>query len=148
MELRQTFEAAVNETLPLFGLAPVFAGEMEQPGLTSASPVNVLIGLTQGLRGNVLLGFSRTMAVRIVSAMMGGAPVESLDVMAKSALGELGNLLSASAVLKLNSPIPIQISPPTILLGDRLFLMISRVPAKVLQFRFEQDLLAIRVSVE
>lgn len=148
MELRNTFEAAVNETLPMFGLTPVFAGEMEQPGLTSANPVNVLIGLTQGLRGNVLLGFSRPSAVRVVSSMMGGMPVDSLDAMAKSALGELGNLLSASAVLKLNSPVPIQISPPTVVLGERLFLMISRVPSRVLQFRFDQDQMTVRLSVE
>jgi chemotaxis protein CheX len=80
--------------------------------------------------------------------MMGRMPVESLDAMAKSALGELGNLLAASAVLKLNNPVPIQISPPTVVLGERLFLMISRVPSRVLQFRFDQDQMTVRVSVE
>lgn len=148
MELRETVPIAVKETLAMFNLSAQDAGEMEQGSLTSANQVNVLIGLTEGLRGNLMIGLSRSLAMTIASGMMGGMEVKEMDVMARSAIGELGNLVSASAVLKMESEETIQISPPTVAIGDRMFLMISRAPSTVIQFQVGSERLAIRFALE
>lgn len=148
MELRETLTAAFTETLSMFGLAVEATGERDQASLTSVHQVNMLIGLTQALRGNVLLSCSRPTALQIASTMMGGLPVTELDPMARSALGELSNMVVASSVLRLQSDGPIQISPPTLIVGDRLFLLISRVAARALQFRVAAESFTIRYAIE
>lgn len=148
MALRETIPLAVNEILPMFNLSVQNAGEMEQASLTSANQVNVLIGLTEGLRGNLMLGLSKPLAMQIASGMMGGMEVKEMDAMAISAIAELGNMVSASAVLKIGSERTIQISPPTVAIGDRMYLMISRAPSTAIQFQVGAERLVVRFALE
>lgn len=148
MDLREALLQAVPETLGLFAARAELAGELEQPGLTSANQVNVLVGITQGGRGNVVLGMSRKGALRIVGGMMGGGPVAELDALGKSALAELGNMLVGSGVRSVSTPSGLDISPPTVVLGDRVFLLISRVPARVLNFRMDDGPFVVRFALE
>ena len=148
MDLRESLLRSTPETLGLFAVQAEPAGEMEQPGLTSAHQVNVLVGLSQGGRGNVVLGMSRKGALKIVGGMMGGMAVTELDDLGKSALAELGNMLVGSGVRAVSTPEGLDISPPTVVLGDRVFLLISRVPSRVLNFRTEDGPFAVRFSLE
>ncbi|MCF7934785.1 MAG: chemotaxis protein CheX [Synergistales bacterium] len=149
MQLGEALATAATEMFPMFGLQPDLSGEMQQQSLNSANPVNILVGLTDGVRGNVVLGLNRKVACAVVSGMMGGAEVNELDAMGKSALAELTNMYVGSAIQKVEAELPIQLSPPTVVTGNRLFLMISRVPATVLMVKFgSAGMLSIRFAVE
>ena len=79
------------------------------------------IGMTGQLQGDVFFGIQDDLALRIVSAMMGGFPIQEMDEMGKSAISELGNMISgnASTILS-NQGIVIDITPPYFLLHQDL----------------------------
>jgi chemotaxis protein CheX len=74
------------------------------------------ISVTGNLQGDILFGFEQSVALKIVSGMMGGFEVTELDEMGQSALSELGNMISGNAsILLYNEGITIDISPPSII---------------------------------
>lgn len=74
------------------------------------------IGLKGHLRGDIVFGFPETVALRIVSGMMGGYTVSEFDEMSRSALAELGNMISGNAsTLLYNEGIQVDITPPKII---------------------------------
>ncbi|RNB86102.1 chemotaxis protein CheX [Brevibacillus panacihumi] len=79
------------------------------------------IGMTGQLQGDVFFGIQDDLALRIVSAMMGGFPIQEMDEMGKSAISELGNMISgnASTILS-NQGIVIDITPPHFLVHQDL----------------------------
>jgi len=73
----------------------------------------IKIGLTGQLQGDVLFGLHKEVALRIVSAMMGGFPVQEMDELGKSAISELGNMISGNAsTILFNQGVAIDITPP------------------------------------
>ncbi|UFJ39114.1 chemotaxis protein CheX [Brevibacillus humidisoli] len=73
----------------------------------------IMVGLVGQFSGDVLFGIHREVALKIVSAMMGGFPIADLDEMGKSAISELGNMISGNASTLLYSRgVQIDISPP------------------------------------
>ena len=88
-------------------------------GIVQSNGVLVNIGLIGMLSGNVLYNIHSDSAKKIASKMMMGMPVNELDAMAQSAIGELGNLLAANAAIALEGlGVQIDISPPTLIIGD------------------------------
>lgn len=74
------------------------------------------IGLTGQFDGNVMYSLEIAVAKRLASAMMGGFPVEELDEMSKSAISELGNMISGNAgIILSNQGIGIDITPPLLI---------------------------------
>lgn len=149
MTIDEAIMAATSEMLPMFGLAPQFKEVSEEAQLSSASQVNVLIGFTLALQGNILIGLDKDTALKIAGAMMGGAQLTELDAMVKSALSELGNMLSGMIFNKVIAEGVVDISPPTLATGNNMFIMISRV--KTRKFLFDLDgnhRLTVACSVE
>lgn len=73
----------------------------------------IKIGLTGQLKGDVIFGIHNQVAIRIISAMMGGFPIEEIDEMGKSAISELGNMISGNAsTILFNQGVAIDITPP------------------------------------
>lgn len=73
----------------------------------------IRVGMTGQLEGDVFFGLQNDLALRLVSAMMGGFPVNELDEMGKSAISELGNMISGNAsTILYNQGIIIDITPP------------------------------------
>ncbi|MBE0340637.1 chemotaxis protein CheX, partial [Paenibacillus sp. 28ISP30-2] len=50
----------------------------------------IMIGMTGQLSGNIVFGLNEQVALRMVSAMMGGFVLTEIDEMGKSAISELG----------------------------------------------------------
>lgn len=87
----------------------------------------IMIGMTGELRGDVLYGLKKQVALRIASAMMGGYPVQELDELGKSAISELGNMISGNASTLLASRgVSVDITPPRLVEGGDT----SRFPGK------------------
>jgi len=87
-----------------------------KPIIELDSHVWLRIGILGQFQGDVIFAFPEQVAKDIVSAMMGGYPVTELDEMCKSAIAELGNMISGNASTMLyNEGIVIDITPPNIL---------------------------------
>jgi chemotaxis protein CheX len=76
----------------------------------------IQIGLTGHMTGDIVFGLSQTVALRIISAMMGGYVITEIDEMGKSAISELGNMISGNASTMLyNQGVHVDITPPKIM---------------------------------
>lgn len=81
----------------------------------------IVVGITGEIRGQAVISMDEKLAMQIASAMMMGMPVNELDELSKSALSELGNMIMGnSATLLFNSGINIDITPPTLMMGENL----------------------------
>ncbi|OWA36135.1 chemotaxis protein CheX [Saccharibacillus sp. O16] len=90
------------------------------------SGVIVLVGIVGTLKGNVVYRIDTEYAKKIASTMMMGMPVEQLDDMARSALSELSNMLTATAATGFAAlGVSIDISTPTLLSGENISVKMS-----------------------
>lgn len=74
----------------------------------------ILIGITGEMRGQAMIAFEKSIACDIASKMI-MMPVTEMDELAKSAIGELGNMIMGNtATIFSTKGIAIDITPPTI----------------------------------
>lgn len=90
--------------------------------------VNVVVGVVGTVQGLVVYAMDLSVAKGILKAMA-GTPIPMSDPMAKSALGELGNLITglASRILEENG-YPCRISPPAIIRGTAVRMLAKSTP--------------------
>ena len=76
----------------------------------------IQIGMTGQLSGDIVFGLQEQVALRMVSAMMGGYVLTEMDEMGQSAISELGNMISgnASTILS-NQGVNVDITPPRVI---------------------------------
>jgi chemotaxis protein CheX len=90
----------------------------------------IQIGLTGEMSGNIVFGLSESVALKMISAMMGGFVITEIDEMGKSAISELSNMISGNASTMLfNQGVKVDITPPRIFHSD---LLNSIAPGKAL----------------
>ncbi|KAF2955747.1 chemotaxis protein CheX [Marinitoga sp. 38H-ov] len=99
--------------------------EIQKPTLDKGEnrtyDVVVTIGFIGDINGNIHIGLSVETAKKVVSQMMMGMPIEKLDEMSLSALGELGNMISGSIAISLEKlNYKINITPPSIMHGNNI----------------------------
>lgn len=130
-------------------------GNLERTGLgkrdrlQTENDVNVIIGLVGQVRGNVVLSMPETTARNIASLMMGGIPVENFDLIPKSALCELANMVAGNSAGKLEGlGMLLSLTPPTLISGKNLISMISQVETLVVQFKSKEGTLEMNVALE
>ena len=73
-----------------FSNAEMVSGNFTTEDLTA------IIGVTGALKGNVFYEFSQTTAL-LVAGVMCGEPIEEMDEMSMSALGEMANIITGNA---------------------------------------------------
>ncbi len=112
--------------------------------------VVVIVGLTGAIRGQVVIAFTKESAIKVASAMMGGMPITELDEMSKSAISELANMIMGNtATLLANRGIGIEITPPSLLYGERLTITPGNMKTITIPLNSNNDkLLEIDVSIE
>jgi chemotaxis protein CheX len=148
MDIRSSIIEALVEIFQMFGLNISFKEEVQEGHQFTGEQVNILIGLTDGIKGNVIMGFKKDTAANIVSAMMGGMEVKEFDFMAKSALGELANMTLGSALMKLKSESIINLSPPTVAVGDDMYLSVSGSNSTRFVFDLNKDPINLILSAD
>jgi chemotaxis protein CheX len=73
------------------------------------------------LEKEIVFGFPDQMAMNMVSTMLGGYHVTELDDMCRSAVAELGNMISGNASTMLyHNGIAVDITPPSVVVGSAL----------------------------
>lgn len=81
----------------------------------------ILIGITGAIRGQVMIAITNKTACNLASKMM-MMPVEKMDDLSTSAIGELGNMILGNAATIFSTKgIKIDITPPTLCMGDVSF---------------------------
>lgn len=147
MDLKQGLIHATEEIFPQFHMDVLFQGAIEENQLASANQVNILIGFSGGLVGNMVIGFNKATAMKIASSMM-NMQVDTLDIIAWSAIGEITTMIAGNAMANVESEAKISFSPPTIVNGERIFLLISRLKSNKLTFRLDNNLINISFCIE
>ena len=83
--------------------------------------VAAMVGLAGDVEGRVLFDMSSDTALNIASTMMGGEKFPELDEMAKSAIMELANLITAQAITRLHDlGFKFDLTPPAIFTGENM----------------------------
>lgn len=76
----------------------------------------IQIGMTGQMTGDVVFGLHEAVALKLVSAMMGGFVLTEMDEIGKSAISELGNMISGNAsTILYNKGVRVDITPPRLL---------------------------------
>jgi len=73
------------------------------------------IGVNGQMNGDIIFGLQEDVALKMISAMMGGYAISELDEMGKSAISELSNMISGNAsTILYNQGMAFDITPPRI----------------------------------
>ncbi|AJS57442.1 chemotaxis protein CheX [Paenibacillus sp. IHBB 10380] len=97
----------------------------------------IQVGMTGQLTGNIVFGLQEDVALRIVSAMMGGFVLTEMDEMGQSAISELGNMISGNAsTILYNQGVIVDITPPKFIMLENLT---SSFPRKALSIPLLMD---------
>lgn len=123
------FLDAVKIVLEQFGASDIRRGEIRKKrNMHVEMDITAVIGLVGGVRGNISFSLSQKTAKSIVSAMMMGMPVTEMDALARSAIGELANMITGTAsTLLAETKVLFDITPPTIVFGNDIYFVISSV---------------------
>lgn len=124
-------------------------GLAKREKLKTDNEVNIIIGLVGDLKGNVVISLPETTARNIASTMMGGMPVPELDMMPKSALCELTNMVAGSSMSQLEQMgVSVNITPPMLINGKNMITMISQVETLVISFNCNEGKLEMNIATE
>jgi chemotaxis protein CheX len=87
----------------------------------------IQVGMTGQISGNIVFGIKEIVALKIVSAMMGGFVITEMDEMGQSAISELGNMISgnASTILS-NQGVTVDITPPRIVTPENNSMILTK----------------------
>jgi chemotaxis protein CheX len=148
MDLKQGLINASTGIFPQFGMNSIFQGGIEENQLASANQVNILIGFSGGLTGTIVISFNKATAVKIASSMMKCKEINTLDIVAWSAISEITGMIAGQAMANVGSEAKINFSPPTVVTGERIFLLISRLKSNKLTFKLDDNLYNISYCIE
>lgn len=115
----------------------------------ASDSVAIIVGLTGKIRGQVIFTMSKKVAMSIASGMMGGMPVTELDEISKSAISEMTNMiLGNTATILYNKGIGIEITPPSLLMGDNMQISPSKMKTVCIPLLLTEDnIMEIDVSI-
>jgi len=100
----------------------------------------VIVGLTGQVRGQVVLNMNIDVACKLASHMMMGMEVVELNDMAKSAIGELVNMiLGNTATIFSNKGIIVDITPPSVCTGNNLSISVDKTKTICIPFSFDEN---------
>lgn len=148
MDIKKAIVETTIEVLPMYGLSPVFNGEVDDERLICAEYFNVIMGVSGAMKGNMVITAGRSAALKIVSAMLGGMECNCVDDMAKSAMGELLNIIAGNALIKVKADSHIHISTPTLVIGEKICILVNRIRSSKLAFNMDGHLIDISFSIE
>ena len=147
MDLITPFISAIKDVMPQLGFESVVVKEQKSKDKKiMVSGLLLTLGIVGDKKGNVAYVIDTEGAKQIASVMMMGMAVEELDDMAKSAISELSNMLTANAAIYFsNDEITIDISPPTMLTGDNIELCMAK--DQVAGLVFDIDGIGLEVNI-
>jgi chemotaxis protein CheX len=143
------FLEAVKNVLSQFGISDIKVQGIKKEKKYDETEIISIIGLVGDVRGNVSYSMSEDTAKKVVSTMMMGMPVESIDEMAMSAVGELTNMFTgnASTILAQNG-FKIDITPPSTVIGQNIYVNIGKVKTILVNMETSAGKIEVNVGLE
>jgi chemotaxis protein CheX len=143
-------EASQSVLSMMTGRTPTLGQVFLRKEAFQSDHIAVIVGLTGRIRGQVVISLSKDTALSVASLMMGGMPVAELDDLSKSAISELGNMIMGNtATILASRGIGIEITPPSLLLGDRIVIAPAQMKTVCVPLELGgNDKLEIDVSLE
>lgn len=113
------FLEAFSKTLEQFGVRDIKRSNIKKKSkLYVDFDVSTIICLKGGIQGNIALSMSQDTAKKLVSTMMMGINIASIDDMATSAIGELSSMIAGTtSTMLISLGVSLQISPPIVVFG-------------------------------
>jgi len=144
------FIEAFNNVMSQLGFAEIKKGNLQARKKTfTGEGVIIIVGIVGQLKGNVVYVMGTNSAKQVASTMMMGMPIDELDAMAKSALSELTNMLTANAATAFSAmDILIDISTPTFLQGESVEVTMSSDKVLCVQLLADGTPIDINISFE
>ena len=144
------FLEALTKVLDQFGVANTDIGKLEKKErMLVTLDVTAIVGLVGDIKGNVAYSLSQETAKKIIATMMPGRPVTDFDVLARSAIGELSNMVSGRAsILLSNMGVNIDISPPSIIVGEEIVFIISPVQSIAVNMDTSAGRIEVNIEIE
>ena len=138
------------QVLPGLGIKKVERGKLSlKENLAATRDVTALIGLSEGIQGNIAITMDEATAKKIASVMMMGKPVETLDDMAQSAIAEMANMLSSNAMTIIGqNGFAMKVSPPTLITGEKVSCIVSQVKSLNVEIYTEAGVIEINIALE
>lgn len=148
LELKEFLIQTCDEVLTKYNINFSFIQEKSENTLNSGEQINLLVGLTKGMKGNFVLGMSKKAACHIITGMTGQEDLFTLDNVSRNALSEFITTICKQTLAKLPTKKMISISSTTLVAGERICLMISRTPAKKCFFKMNDTNFTIAYNIE
>ena len=144
------FADALVEVLQQFGVSDLSKSNLElKESLYMDYNVCLIIGITDDVQGNLGISMPQSTALNIASSAMGGMEVSQLDDISQSALSEISNMVAATATRKLSEMDKnADITPPTLVMGDDLTMVISQVNTLSLSMKSSTGDLQLNIGLE
>lgn len=134
---------AFKETLSMFGFNVEHNSTIHSETLSSSSDLNVVLGFTGDARGSIVIALPKTTASAVSAIMIG---TDEINTMTKSALAELSNMIAGAAISR--SPKLMNLTPPSVVAGDNIYLMISRVKSTNMEFLLNGSPITLSFALE
>lgn len=144
------FIESFTAVMPQLGFENIQRGNLGLKGKDLiCNGVIIIVGIVGEIKGNVVYCIGMEHAKKIASTMMMGMPVDELDDMSRSALGELTNMLTANAATGFfNLGITIDISTPTLLYGDNIAVNMSSNQVLSIELFADEHPIEINIAFE
>jgi chemotaxis protein CheX len=141
------FLVAVENVLAQFGVTGIAkAGLDVKDEMVITADVVAFIGVVGALRGNIAYSCSNATAQKLASTLMMGMAVTELDEMGHVAVAELANLFAGNAAsLLAEENTLIDITPPSVLAGEEIYLVLSS--ARTLVVTLDSPLGPLEVNI-
>lgn len=144
------FFSSMKDMLEQFGVTDITRKELKRKEkLEIENDVSIIIGLTDDIQGNIAYSMDTEAAFALAGAMMGGEDIQELNDITKSALSELANMAAANATIALSHEgKTVDISPPTMIFGQDLLMIISQVQTVSLTMATSVGPVQVNVGLE
>ncbi len=144
------FLQALIKILEQFGITDIKKGGLKKKDSMQVDmDITSVVGVIGHIRGNIAYSFSEDTAKKIASSMMMGMPVAEIDSIARSAIGELTNMVTgtACALLAENNEL-IDLTPPSLIFGKDIYFIISSVETIALDIDTRCGEIEVNIGLE
>ena len=142
------FLKAVELVFGQLGICGIRKGEIKiKDEMYVERDITAFLGIVGEIKGNVSYSFDFQTAMKIVSHMV-GMPVTELREFERSALAELANMITGNAVGGLKGFKDLDITPPSVIMGNDIFFVIGTVPTLMISIETSVGVIEVNFGLE